>query len=94
MKISFSSAFIRLFEKKIKNDKGLEEEFWRCTQLFIENPFDRRLKTRKLSGKLNEMNCGVLTQIIIPELYFILHLIILKRFLLILGIMMKYIKTI
>ena len=55
MKISFSSAFRRLFEKNIKNDKGLEEEFWRCTQLFIENPFDRRLKTHKLSGKLKEL---------------------------------------
>jgi toxin HigB-1 len=55
MKVSFSKSFIKTFDKKIKHDKLLEEEFWKCVQIFIKNPFDRQLKTHKLSGKLNEL---------------------------------------
>jgi len=55
IEVSFSSAFIRAFNKKIKGQPDLEKIFYEKLQLFIENPFDPRLKTHKLSGKLQDM---------------------------------------
>jgi len=55
MKVAFSSSFNRAIYKKIKNQPGLEEKFWDCTKIFIENPYDRRLKTHKLSGQFKDL---------------------------------------
>jgi len=52
--ISFSNAFARAYHKHIKTNINMEKIFDEKIQLFIENPFDIRLKTHKLSGKLTE----------------------------------------
>jgi addiction module RelE/StbE family toxin len=53
--IAFSSSFKKVFAKSIKNNPDLEELFWEKVKLFIENPFDKRLRTHKLSGKLKDL---------------------------------------
>jgi len=55
MEISFSESFKKVFKKRIK-DINLEQLFWDKVQVFIENPFDARLKTHKLSGKLDGLS--------------------------------------
>ena len=55
MEIGFSSSFQKAFKKKIKSNKLLEDLFWEKVRLFHESPFDSRLKTHKLSGKLKDL---------------------------------------
>jgi addiction module RelE/StbE family toxin len=50
--VAFSSSFKRAFKKRIGGQKDMEEKFWRCLEIFRENPFDSRLRTHKLSGDL------------------------------------------
>jgi len=54
MEVSFSDSFKKVFNKRIKATK-LEKEFWTVVKLFILDPFDSRLKTHKLSGKLKNL---------------------------------------
>ncbi len=53
--ISFSSSFKRAFKKRIKGHRELEGKFWERVEMFIKDPFDRVLKTHKLSGKLQDL---------------------------------------
>jgi mRNA-degrading endonuclease YafQ of YafQ-DinJ toxin-antitoxin module len=53
IELSFSSSFLRTYQKKIKGNINLEEIFNEKLKIFLENPFDTRLKTHKLSGKLD-----------------------------------------
>jgi mRNA-degrading endonuclease YafQ of YafQ-DinJ toxin-antitoxin module len=53
--IFFSPSFKRAFKKRVAGRKDLEEKFWRQTGIFTNNPFDSRLRTHKLSGKLKEL---------------------------------------
>jgi mRNA-degrading endonuclease YafQ of YafQ-DinJ toxin-antitoxin module len=55
MEISFSNSFKKTFEKKVKGNKDLEEKFWTKISIFLINPFDSKLRTHKLSGKLKEL---------------------------------------
>lgn len=55
IEVHFSPSFKRAFKKKIKGRPELEEIFYEKLQIFIDNPFDLRLKTHKLSGKLKDM---------------------------------------
>lgn len=52
IEVTFSSSFKRSFKKVIKNNKSLEEKFWLAVELFCNDPFNERLHTHKLSGKL------------------------------------------
>jgi mRNA-degrading endonuclease YafQ of YafQ-DinJ toxin-antitoxin module len=52
MEVSFSESFKKAFKKRIKSTK-IEAEFWIRLEIFIQEPFDAKLKTHKLSGKLN-----------------------------------------
>ena len=54
MEISFSNSFKKQFKKKI-DTPDLEIDFWMQINLFITNPFDPKLRTHKLSGKLKDM---------------------------------------
>lgn len=54
MEVSFSSPFKRAFKKRIKGNVDLEARFWQRVDQFTVDPFDPRLKTHKLSGKLKE----------------------------------------
>ena len=52
LKLVWDVAFKRSYKKRISSDIILKKKFWDTVQLFLENPFDARLKTHKLSGKL------------------------------------------
>ncbi len=51
MEVSFSNSFKKAFKKRLSSI-ALENEFWNGLELFIVDPFDPKLKTHKLSGKL------------------------------------------
>ena len=55
MKVSFSSSFKRVFKKRIKGNSVIEAKFWKKLEKFTDNPFERSLKTHKLSGKLEDL---------------------------------------
>jgi mRNA-degrading endonuclease YafQ of YafQ-DinJ toxin-antitoxin module len=54
MEVSFSDSFRKVFNRRVKSTE-LEPEFWIRFELFVIDPFDPRLKTHKLSGKLKEL---------------------------------------
>ncbi len=54
MEISFSDSFKKAFKKRIKNTE-IEKEFWDRLDIFIRTPFEPKLKTHKLSGKLKDL---------------------------------------
>ena len=54
MEVSFSDSFKKVFKKRVKSTE-IETEFWIRLELFVNDPFDARLKTHKLSGKLKEL---------------------------------------
>ncbi len=54
MEVSFSSSFKKTFKKRIKSTE-LESDFWLRLELFITDPFSRKLMTHKLSGKLKDL---------------------------------------
>lgn len=51
MEVSFSTTFKKAFSKRIKNTLP-ESEFWLHVETFTNEPFNSKLKTHKLSGKL------------------------------------------
>jgi len=53
--IAFSSSFKRAFKKQIKYQPETETKFWKTVEIFTTNPFDKRLQTHKLSGKLKDL---------------------------------------
>jgi addiction module RelE/StbE family toxin len=55
IEIAFSSAFRREIKKRIKVNPSFEKIFFECLDLFIHDPFNPKLKTHKLSGKLKEL---------------------------------------
>ena len=55
MEVSFSSSFRRAFRKQIKGTTDLEARFWTKVELFTNDPFEARLKTHKLSGRLKNL---------------------------------------
>jgi len=55
IQIAFSSTFKRSFKGKVRVQKDLEEKFWHRVEIFKENPFDGRLRTHKLSGRLKDL---------------------------------------
>jgi addiction module RelE/StbE family toxin len=52
IKITWDQGFKRIYQKKVKNEADLRKSFWKAMGLFSKTPFDRRLRTHKLSGKL------------------------------------------
>lgn len=50
MKIDYSPKFLRQFKRLSKETK---ESALKCEKLFRVNPFDPKLKTHKLQGRLN-----------------------------------------
>jgi mRNA-degrading endonuclease YafQ of YafQ-DinJ toxin-antitoxin module len=55
IQVAFSPTFERNFRKRFKNDPQRQEKFWQRVEIFIHDPFDPRLKTHKLTGKLKEL---------------------------------------
>lgn len=53
LRVIWDKGFKRIYKKEIKNNQELEKRFWDALELFLRNPFNARLKTHKLSGKLD-----------------------------------------
>ncbi|QPH39901.1 type II toxin-antitoxin system RelE/ParE family toxin [Pedobacter endophyticus] len=51
MEVAFSEPFKKAFKKRVLN-KPVETAFWIKLNYFTEDPFNPKLKTHKLSGKL------------------------------------------
>lgn len=54
MEVTFSESFKKVFVKRVKATEK-EAEFWVRLDVFLNDPFDSRLKTHKLSGKMKGM---------------------------------------
>ncbi len=54
IEIAFSSSFKRAFKRRIAGDIKYEEQFRTKLELFKNNPFEPKLKTHKLSGKIKD----------------------------------------
>ena len=52
IKISWDQGFKRVYRKKIKNDAELKGRFWGAVEMFAKDPFQPRLRTHKLTGRL------------------------------------------
>jgi len=52
IKITWDQGFKRIYKKKVKNDQELKKGFWDAVELFSKESFDHRLRTHKLTGKL------------------------------------------
>jgi addiction module RelE/StbE family toxin len=52
MEVAFSKSFKKSFKKNLITSESIND-FWVRLEWFINNPFDSRLRTHKLSGKLN-----------------------------------------
>jgi len=52
LKITWDQGFKRIYKKKIKTDDDLKKRFWDTVELFSKTPFNPRLRTHKLTGKL------------------------------------------
>lgn len=53
--IAFSASFKRAFRKSVAGNASLETRFWERVELFRNSPFDPKLRTHKLSGKLKDL---------------------------------------
>ncbi len=54
IEIAFSSSFERAFKRKIAGNIEREKLFRAKLEVFQNNPFEAKLKTHKLSGKLKD----------------------------------------
>ncbi len=52
IKIIWDQGFKRIYKKKIKNNEELKKKFWDTMELFSKEPFNHRLRTHKLTGRL------------------------------------------
>lgn len=53
--ITFTSSFKRAYKKTIVGNPELKVRFWEAVDTFMHDPFDRKLRTHKLSGKLSHL---------------------------------------
>lgn len=53
IKIHWDKGFKKSYKKKISHSSLLRKNFWDALDLFSNNPFDKKLRTHKLSGELS-----------------------------------------
>lgn len=53
IKLVWDSSFKRSYQKRVRQDARLKKKFWSTLKKFSDNPFDSKLKTHKLTGKLS-----------------------------------------
>ena len=53
IKATWDQRFKKIYKKKVKNNDELKKRFWKAMELFSKNPFNPRLRTHKLTGKLD-----------------------------------------
>lgn len=52
IRLTWDQGFKKIYQKKVKNNAELKKRFWKVMGVFSKNPFDSRLRTHKLTGKL------------------------------------------
>ena len=52
IKVAWDQGFKKAYQKKVKNDTELKGRFWNAMEMFAKDPFHRRLRTHKLTGRL------------------------------------------
>jgi len=55
IEIAFSNSFKRAYKKRIKSNLLIDKLFKEKLNIFLLDPFDKRLRTHKLSGKLSDV---------------------------------------
>lgn len=70
MEVSFSSQFVKSYQKGAGSGAISKVAFRNALEIFKANPFDVRLKTHKLSGKLKGLWSFSITYDIRVVLYF------------------------
>ena len=55
IKISWDQNFKRTYKKGVKQDPELKERFWAAVDVFSQNPTDARLRSHRLTGKLERL---------------------------------------
>jgi addiction module RelE/StbE family toxin len=53
--IDFSKSFQRALKRVIRNNKISEDDFFEKLDMFADNPFEPKLRTHKLSGKMKHL---------------------------------------
>ncbi len=53
IKIVWDAPFKQSYKKKIGSNEIVKTKFWKAINIFEQNPYDPKLKTHKLTGKLN-----------------------------------------
>lgn len=48
----WDQGFKRAYKKKVKHNEALKGLFWDAIEKFSKNPFNKKIKTHKLTGKL------------------------------------------
>jgi len=86
----WDDGFKRAYKKRVRNDSRLKRKFWERLDLFMMNPFSPQLRTHKLSGKLNGLWAFLVLMMIVES--FLTFLGRSVFFLLMLGVMMKFIE--
>ena len=51
----WDAGFKRSYKKRIGSNAFLKKKFWDAIDVFCQNPFDTKLKTHKLTGKLKDL---------------------------------------
>ena len=52
IKVYWDQGFKKTYRKRVKNEPLLKKKFWTVLEIFSKDPFEPRLRTHKLSGKL------------------------------------------
>mgnify|MGYP001434092190 FL=1 len=53
IKISWDQGFRRAYRKQVRNDTELKNRFWDAMEMFAKDPFHPRMRTHKLTGRLD-----------------------------------------
>ena len=53
IKVTWDSGFRRTYRRKLKDNEDLKKKFWTAMEVFSRAPFHPRLRTHKLTGKLD-----------------------------------------
>ncbi|MCH8319066.1 MAG: type II toxin-antitoxin system mRNA interferase toxin, RelE/StbE family [Bacteroidetes bacterium] len=53
--IIWDQGFKQAYKKKTKNSEKLKNKFWESIELFSVDPFNPKLRTHKLTGKLDKL---------------------------------------
>jgi len=70
MEVSFTGQFKKAYQKRVLNGTISEAAFRQTLEIFVADPFDVKLKTHKLSGKLKGLFSFLITYSLRVVFYF------------------------